>query len=102
MAEEIFGRFNPPQSGFLVDTRAGHDNMDMRMILSGSGIGVQDCCKAGFPLKRFVIPGECFQDILHTVKHQGIDLSLMSPGKIAEFLGQGKRDEIIFGGQAFA
>lgn len=46
-----------------------------------------------------IVLGKCFQDILHTGKHEGIDFSLVLPGKIAKLAGQGKGDQIVRGRQ---
>jgi hypothetical protein len=56
----------------------------------------------GDPAEFFVVFGKCLQSILYTGKHQGIDLSLIFPGKVPELFGEGKGDQIILGWQPLA
>ena len=54
------------------------------------------------PLELFIVLGECFEDILNTGKHEGVDFFLVFPGKLPELSWKGKGDQIILGRQAFA
>jgi len=65
-------------------------------------MGMQYCCKSRCSLELFVVAGKCFQDILNTVKHQGIDCFLVFPGKIPKLPGNGKGDQVILGRKKLA
>jgi hypothetical protein len=54
----------------------------------------------GCSAKLFIVPGEGFQSILNTIKHQGLDNFLASPCQVPKLLGQGKGDQVVFGREA--
>ena len=60
-------------------------------------MGMQYCCKSPCALEFFVVLGKCFQDLLGTGKHQGVDFFLVFPGKIPKLSGQGKGDQVVLG-----
>ena len=65
-------------------------------------MGMQYSGKSRCSTELFVVLGKCFQDILNTGKHQGIDCCLIFPGKIPELFREGKGDQIVLGRQPLA
>ena len=57
--------------------------------------GESDC-----PAELFIVPGEGFQSILNTIKHQAIDDFLVSPCQIPKRPGKGEGNQIVFGREA--
>jgi len=54
----------------------------------------------GYPAELFIVPGEGFQGVLNTVKHQAIDGFLVSPCQISKMLGKGEGNQIVFSREA--
>ena len=84
-----------------MDACRRHDHMDVGVVIQLSAMGVQHGGKSGHTLQLLVILRKCFQQFLHTEKHQSIDDFLILPGQAAQLFGQCKGDQKILGGQLF-
>ena len=51
----------------------------------------------GCSAKFFVVPGEVFQGLLDTAKHQGIGYFLVPPCQGPKLPGEGKGGQVVFG-----
>jgi hypothetical protein len=101
VAEEIVGRLDPPEQGFQADTCGRNDHVNMRMEVKVSCVGMKDGGESRSSSELFVVAGEGFQDILGHPKHQGIDGSLVPPGKLPELARKGEGNQVVCTWQQF-
>jgi hypothetical protein len=71
--------------------------MDMGMKLESSRMRMQYSGEPGCSTELFIIPGEGFQGLLDTIKHQGIYDFLGSPCQVTKLSGKGEGNQIVFG-----
>jgi len=102
VVKKILRRFDAPQPVCSVDARAGHDDVNMRMIVESSGVSVQNRCKTRRASQFFVVFGECLQCLLNTGEHQGINQLLVFPGETAKLVRQSECDQEIRSRKALA
>lgn len=65
-------------------------------------MGVQDGCESRCSPELFIVFREGLQHILYCCKHQGIDDSLVLPGKLPELAWKGDGYKEVSTGQQFA
>jgi hypothetical protein len=75
--------------------------MNMRMVVKASCVGMKDGGESRSSSELFVVSGEGLQDILDHQKHQGIDGSLVPPGKLSELARKGEGNQVVCTWQQF-
>jgi hypothetical protein len=71
--EKVFGGLFPPQPHLLIDARPRHEDMDVRVIIKCSGVGMEYGGKSRFASEFSVVSGKGLQGISDTGKQKGIN-----------------------------
>lgn len=88
--EQVFAFTVFPLSAAFVEATAGHDQMEMWMIVQAARVGMQHRRYTEVAAPRRSVAGEALQGADGALEQQGIDLLLMLPGQGAQFTGQGE------------
>ena len=90
-----------PLAARVVDAATGHNDMQVRMEVETSGIGMQDGGHGDVGTEETRIESEVFECSGGDIEEQIIDAGLMAPGEWSQIPGQCEGDHEVVDGEQF-